>query len=32
MDIINVTPRSELTIAILSTHLSPIDTLISNFR
>jgi len=32
MDIINVTPRNELTIAILTTLLSLIDTLISNFR
>jgi len=30
MEIINVIPRSELTIAILSTLLSPIETLISN--
>jgi len=30
MEIINVIPRSELTIAILSTLLSSIDTLISN--
>jgi hypothetical protein len=32
MEIINVIPRRELTIAILATLLSPIDTLISNFR
>jgi hypothetical protein len=32
MEIINVIPRSELTIAILSTLLSTIDTLISNLR
>jgi hypothetical protein len=30
MEIINVIPRSELTIAILTTLLSTIDTLISN--
>jgi hypothetical protein len=30
MEIINVIPRSDLTIAILSTILSTIDTLISN--
>ena len=30
MEIINVIPRSELTIAILSTLLSTISTLISN--
>jgi hypothetical protein len=32
MEIINVIPRSDLTIAILSTLLSVIDTLISNLR
>ena len=32
MEIINVIPRSELTIAILSTILSAISTLISNLR
>ena len=32
MEIINVIPRSELTIAILSTLLSTIDKLISNLR
>ena len=32
MEIINVIPRSELTIAILSTILSTINTLISNLR
>jgi hypothetical protein len=32
MEIINVIPRNELTIAILSTLLSTIDTLISNLR
>lgn len=32
MEIINVIPRRNLTIAILSIFLSSIDTLISNFR
>jgi len=32
MEIINVIPRSDLTIAILSTILPTIDTLISNLR
>jgi len=32
MEIINVIPRSELTIAILSTLFSTIDTLISKLR